>query len=108
MLLNVCPHLEHTRPVSLSSQSGLKPAEEKTLAIVSHDESYCLSPSAAGTGLGSAGILDRADGGTTAVGLEPEWMMEGHLSPWLLWPESKVGKTVGSNVGVDLELVLEV
>ena len=58
--------------------------------------------------MGSAGILDRADGGTTAVGLEPEWMMEGHLSPWLLWPESKVGKTVGSNVGVDLELVLEV
>ena len=69
-------------------------------------------PRAAGTGLGRAGILDLEDGGTTAVGFEPEWMMELHLSDWLLllerrtWEEfgeSKVGKTAGSNVGVDLE-----
>ena len=37
-------------------------------------------PRAAGTGLGRAGILDLEEGGTTAVGFEPEWMMEVHLS----------------------------
>ena len=46
----------------------------------------------------------------TAVGFEPEWMMDVHLSDWLLsrlclaeFGESKVGKTAGSKVGVDLE-----
>ena len=59
--------------------------------------------------MGRAGILDLEEGGTTAVGLEPEWMMEVHLSEWLLETdsaevlgESKVGKTVGRTVGVDL------
>ena len=37
-------------------------------------------PRAAGTGLGRAGILDLEEGGTTAVGFEPVWMMEVHLS----------------------------
>ena len=56
--------------------------------------------------MGRAGILDLEEGGTTAVGFEPEWMMEGHLSNWLRWEgfgESKVGKTAGSKVGVGLE-----
>ena len=67
-------------------------------------------PRAAGTGLGRAGIFDLEEGGTTAVGFEPEWIMDVHLSDWLLsrlclaeFGESKVGKTAGSKVGVDLE-----
>ena len=44
----------------------------------------CNKPRAAGTGLGRAGILGLEEGGTTAVGFEPEWMIEVHLSDWPL------------------------
>ena len=80
------------------------------MLVFINDVSHWDQPRAAGTGLGRAGILDLEEGGTTAVGFEPEWMMEVHLSGWLLerlrWQEfgeSKVGKTAGSKVGVGLD-----
>ena len=72
---------------------------------------YLALPIAAGTGFGRTGIFNFGldDGGTTAVGLDPVWIIldiparDEDMFEKLLGDEegeSKVGNTVGSKVGV--------